>query len=57
MRNSGVRVNEVTADANGVESIKSGSERGAKKSFPLEERAKMSSESWEIETDWAFGQS
>jgi hypothetical protein len=52
-----VRVNDVTADARGVASIRSGSERGAKRSFPLEERAKMSSDAWEIEIDWTLGQS
>ena len=52
-----MRVKEVTAEARGVASMRSGRDSGAKRSFPLEERAKMSSESCETEIDWACGQS
>jgi len=50
-------VKEVTAEPRGVASMRSGRDSGAKRSFPLEERAKMSSESCETEIDWACGQS
>ena len=57
MRNSGVRVKEVTFEARMAESTRSGRDKGAKCSLPVSDRAKMRDDSAEMAMEWAFAQS